>query len=144
VSANLDLVHSLYVAWEEGDYSSTEWAHLEIEFVVADGPDPGTWHGLRGLAEGMASFSRAWQWLRTVPEEFRELDEERVLVLVSYVGRGKASGVRLKEVEARAASIYHVHDRSVKRIVLYFDRNRALADLGLASEGDRSSTSDRT
>jgi hypothetical protein len=37
VSANLDLVRSLCVAWEEGDYSSTEWADPEIEFVVADG-----------------------------------------------------------------------------------------------------------
>jgi ketosteroid isomerase-like protein len=50
MSANLDLVRSMYVAFAEGDYSSTEWADPEIEFVVAYGPDPGSWHGLRGLA----------------------------------------------------------------------------------------------
>jgi hypothetical protein len=37
---------------ERGDYSSAEWAHPEIEFVLADGPDPGSWTGLVGVAEG--------------------------------------------------------------------------------------------
>jgi ketosteroid isomerase-like protein len=134
-SPNLDLVRSLYVAFEEGDDSSTDWADPEIEFVIADGPDPGSWHGLDGLAKGMASFARAWQWLRTEADEFRDLDEERVLVLVRYMGRGKASGVRLREMEARSASVYQVRNGKVTRVVLYFDRDRALADLGLALEG---------
>jgi ketosteroid isomerase-like protein len=131
MSENIDLVRSMYLAFQEGDYSSVVWADPEIEFVVADGPDPGTWHGLDGAAAGMASFASAWQWLRTEAEEFRELDEERVLVLVRYVGRGKASGVRLKEMEPRSASVYQVRNGKVVRLVLYWDRDRALADLGL-------------
>ena len=42
MSEDLDLVRSLYVAFEEGDYSSVEWVDSEIEFVIADGPAPGS------------------------------------------------------------------------------------------------------
>jgi ketosteroid isomerase-like protein len=35
------------------------------------------------------------------------------------------------EVDQRRASLFHVRDGTVIRLALYWDRDRALADLGL-------------
>jgi ketosteroid isomerase-like protein len=133
-SANLELVRSLYAAWERGDFGSTEWAHPEIEFVIADGPTPGRWRGVAGMIEGYSDFLRAWEDFRTEVEEYRELDDERVLALVRYSGRGKTSGLELGQLRDNGAGLFHVHGDKVTRLVLYWDRERAFAELGLPSE----------
>jgi ketosteroid isomerase-like protein len=134
-TANIDLVRSLYPAWERGDFSSVDWAHPQIEYVVPDGPSPGTWTGLGGL-ENWREVLDAWEDFRFHAEEFRELDGERVLVLTRFSGRGRTSGLEIGQMQANGANLFHVSSGKVIRSVFYFDRERALADLGLASEGD--------
>ena len=63
--------------------------------------------------------------------EYRELDGERILVFDSFSGRGKTSGLELGDVQTPGALVFHLHDGKVIRIVSYWDRDRALADLGL-------------
>jgi ketosteroid isomerase-like protein len=134
VSAKLELVRSLYAAWEGGDYSSTEWAHPEIEFVIADGPTPGGWRGVAGMVEGFSDFLRAWEDFRTEVEGYRELDDERVLVLVQYSGRGKTSGLELGQLRDNGAALFHIRGDKVARLVIYWDRERAFGELGPPSE----------
>jgi ketosteroid isomerase-like protein len=133
-SANLELVRSLYAAWERGDWSSAEWADPDIELVFAHGPGAGRWTGLGGLAEGWRAFLDAWEDYRAEAEAFRELDGERVLVLQRYSGRGKVSGLKIEQMGSIGAALFHLRDGKVTRLVLYTDRERALADLGLTSE----------
>ena len=133
MSANLDLVRSIYADWERGDYSRTEWADPEIEFAIADGPDPSQWIGVAGMAEGWRGRLSRWKGHRSVAEEFREIDSARVLVLANISGRGKTSGV---ETHRHGATVFTLRSGKVTRLIGYWDRDRALADLGLAPEGD--------
>ena len=130
-SSNLDLVRSIVAAWERGDFHSTEWADPEIEYVIADGPAPGRWTGLADMEEGARQYLRGWAELRALADAYRELDDERVLVLTRRSGRGKASGLELERLGTRGATIFHVRDGKVTRHVMYYDRDRAFADLGL-------------
>lgn len=135
-SGNLAFVRSIYAAWERDDYGSTEWAHPDVEFVLADGPDPGSWRGRAGMAEGWRAFLSNWGDYRFEVEEYRELDAERILVLICVRGRGRTSGLELGQVGAEGANLLHVRGGKVVRLALYFDRDRALADLGLTREAD--------
>jgi ketosteroid isomerase-like protein len=136
-TANLDLVRSIFAAWERGEYGSVDWAHPEIEFVVADGPAPGSSHGLAGMAEAYRRFLGTWEGFRTEPEEYREIDGERILVYVHDRGRGKTSGMEIGEVMGAqdGAILFVVRDAKVVRLVNYWDRTRALADLGRPAPG---------
>ena len=129
MSENLDLVRSIFAAWECGDFSATEWADLELEYTIADGPQPGTWIGQ--MPKGFRDWTSAWEGYRTEAEEFRELDAERVLVLNRNKGRGKTSGIELSQLQARGAMVFHIRDGKVTHLTAYLERDRALADLGL-------------
>jgi ketosteroid isomerase-like protein len=131
MSENLDLVRSIYAAWERGDLSESDWAHPEIEYVIPDGPAPGAWRGLSGMAEGVRTWLTAWQGFRAEAVEYRELDPERVLVLHRYGGQGKSSGLTLGQMHGEGASLFTVRGGKVVRNVFYLDRNTALADLAL-------------
>jgi len=135
---NVELVRSIHAAWERGDYSSAEWAHSEIEYVHADGPDTGSWRGLTGMAEAFRNFLSAWEEFRVEAEQYRELDAGRVLVLFRFTGRGKTSGLEAGRIRTTGAQLFHVRGGRVTRLVQYWDREHAFADLGLASETDSS------
>jgi hypothetical protein len=80
----------------------------------------------------MHTIFRDFEGVRSEAQEYRELDRERVLVLTRVFGRGKLSGV---PVSARNAEVFEAHQGKVTRIVVYYERDRAFADLGLSSEG---------
>jgi ketosteroid isomerase-like protein len=131
MSENLDLVGSVFAHWERGDWNPTEWADPEIEFVIADGPDPRSLKGLAAMAAGWREFLSAWTGYGVEADELRELDDERILVALHAVGRGKTSGVELGQTSNKGANVFHIRGSKVTRLVIYFDHARALDDLGL-------------
>jgi ketosteroid isomerase-like protein len=129
MSENLDLVRSIYAASERGDFSSADWAHPEIEHVTVEGVDAESVTGRSGLINAVRNWLSDFDDVRLEAEDYRELDGGRVLVLNKASGRGKRSGL---QTDQRAAEVFEIHDDRVTSIVQYADRERALADLGLA------------
>jgi ketosteroid isomerase-like protein len=137
-SANLDLVRSIYADWERGDFATVEWADPEIEITIVGGPEPGRWTGLAGMAEMGHGLFSSWEGFRYAGAECRELDVERVLGFHKFLGRGKTSGLDLGQMRTDGTAVFHIRNGRIAKLVLYWgpDRDRALADLGLAPEGD--------
>ena len=131
MSANLDLVRSIYADWERGDWSSADWADPAIEYVIADGPDRGSSTGLGSMAAAWRRVLSGYEELRAEADEYRCLDDERVLVLFRRGGRGKRSGLEVAQIGSKGAQLFHLRDGRVTTLVWYWDRDHALADLGL-------------
>jgi hypothetical protein len=106
-SANVDLARRILSDWEGVDFSSVEWAHPEIEFVIAEGLEPGSWTGVSAWMELRDDFLGAWENMRVEADDFRELDDERVLVRTNMRGRGRASGLELR-ARRGGAILFHV------------------------------------
>jgi ketosteroid isomerase-like protein len=131
MSENLDLVRSIYADWERGDFGSVEWADSQIEWVMIDGPTPGHRTGSGSAAREFGAFLSAWEDLYIHGDDFRELNGARVLALFHFGGRGKSSGVEVTQVGSEGAHLFYLQDGKVARIDAYWNRDRALADLGL-------------
>jgi ketosteroid isomerase-like protein len=134
VPSNREIVESIYAAWEKGDWSSSEWADPDIRFEMVGGLTEGSWRGRAEMSEAWAALLRAWEDLSAVPDEIRALDDERILVLLRNHGRGKVSGIEVTDISAKSANLFTIRDGKVTELVLYWDRDRAFADLGLEAE----------
>jgi ketosteroid isomerase-like protein len=130
MSQNVELVRSIYANWERGDFTSMEWIDPEFEIVAADGAETGR-TGLAGTVEGIREFLSAWEDFRITAEEYRDLDDGLILVLDRRSGRSKTTGLDLATVRTQGARVFQIREGKVTRLVLYLDRERALADLGL-------------
>jgi len=127
--ANVELVRSIYEAWEHGDFSRTaEWADPEIECASVGGPVTGGFTGIAAIADGWRAMLEILDAAHPEAQDYRDLDEERVLVLGCLRGRDKSSG---QDVEQLRANLFRIRDGKVVRLIFYWDRGRAFADAGI-------------
>jgi pimeloyl-ACP methyl ester carboxylesterase len=110
------------------------WCDRGMEFVIVGGPEPRSYRGRAEIEAGWRDYIGAWEEFSIEAQEYRELDDERVLVPARFHGRGKASGTEV--ARARGCYLFHLRSGKVVRQVFYWDREQAFADLGLAPEPD--------
>src|SRR5438552_13893510 len=137
MSENLELVRTILAEWERGDFRSVDWADPQIEYAIVDEPGSQVGRGVAAMTRTWREFLTAWEDYRVEANEYRELDGERVLVALRARGRGKASGLDIAASGGGrgSANVFYVRGGKVRRLVSYFDRDRALADVGLATQG---------
>jgi len=128
-SANLTLVQSIYADWEQGDFTQTpRWADERIEWARFGGDGAGAWTGHEAIHEAVGELLDSFDDVRALADHYEDVDDERVLVLTRWSGRERGTG---SDVELLRANLFRVRDGRVVRLIFYWDRNRALADLGL-------------
>ena len=127
-SANVELVRSIFADWERGDFRRVDWAAPDIVLVRPESLDGGEMKGLASSSKGWREWLSEWEGFCAKADEFRELDAERVLAFGRMSGRGRMSGVA---ADTEIVNLFHVQNSRVTRLVLYSNRERAFADLGL-------------
>jgi hypothetical protein len=81
----------------------------------------------------MAPIGRgAHEEYRVEASDFRELDGERILVLIHLGWRGKTSGPEFGQLRTSAASLFPAREDNLTKLVSSMDRERAFGDHGLA------------
>ena len=100
---------------------------FELDFSRAVGP---ILHGVLSLEQvrrGLMEFAGTWQSARIEPHEFIEADD-LVVVPYSLHLRGR-DGV---EVVSRPTTVWTVRDGTIRRVVMYQERQDALEAAGLS------------
>jgi ketosteroid isomerase-like protein len=127
-SANVELVRSIYAAWARGDFSSTEWADPEIEYVNPEGAiEPGTRHGIDEFTRAIQRVFEGWETWNVKPERF-ESAANQVAVVLRYAARGRSSGVTVKGSES---ALWTLRNGRVVRYEWFHDPEDALHAVGL-------------
>ena len=125
---NLELVRSIYERWDRGDYSSIEWADPEIEWSAPGGLDPEPTHGIEAMGRAWGDWLGQFEQFESHAIEYIE-NEDQVVVLTRFGGRGKGSGVPLEEMPGAAR--FRIRDGKVVELAIYVDPEWALRDAGI-------------
>ena len=125
---NVEIVRTIVARWAEGDYSSVAWADPDIEFNAVSHVFADT-RGVEALGRWWGDFLAAFERLATVPEEFIDVDDDRVLVLIRFDGRARSSGISADDF--RGGQLFTLRAGRVVRLVTFTDRGKALEAAGL-------------
>ncbi len=128
--ANVEICKRAFVAFERLDVEAgLEFVDPEIVFqsAIVSGADGSTYRGYDGLREWAKESDAAFEELRTVPQEFRDLGDD-VLILGHITAKGRGSGA---PVESPAAFLSTLRDGRVVRVRGFLDWDEALEAAGL-------------
>jgi uncharacterized protein len=122
---NTDLIRPIYEEWGRGSWRRTfDVYHPHMEWGWSD-----EFPGLGGVYDDrrdpnprLRAWLSGWESWHVHADEYIELGDY-VVVLATYHGHGKSSGV---EVSQRGAHVFKLRDGQVMRLEIFADRERAI------------------
>ena len=134
VSENVELVRRGYEAFDREDIDGilplldqqVEWRNPE------DSPIAGVWHGHKGVRDWFALTREVYDEMRFRPDEFKELPDGRILVLLHAGFKAKQSGIEMK---LPFAHLITIRTGLVTHLQMYTDQQRAWEAAGLQAPG---------
>jgi uncharacterized protein len=128
---NVDVLRRAYAAFQrEGVEGIMPFLDEEIEWRnPEDSPIAGVWRGHNGVRDWFAQASEAFGEMSFSPDEFREVSEHRVLVLLRFGLTGTASALQMEVPFAHVVDLRQGRATSLK---MYSDQRDALEAVGLS------------
>jgi ketosteroid isomerase-like protein len=131
MAGNADLIRPIYEEWGRGNWKpSFDVYHPQMEWGWSD-----EFPGLAGVYRDPSDPNRRlhtwlseWEYWRAEPDEFLEIGNH-VVVLATYHGWGKGSGVEIKQ---EGAHVFELRDGKVIRLEIFANRERALESVQAA------------
>lgn len=128
---NVEALEGFYDAFNAGRVEP--WlaqAHPEFVYRTREEFPGGGSYDLEAALERISALRDLFDELRWEPQEFIDADE-RVLVVVRQIARGRASGVMLDEP---VVHVWEALDGKAKELRVYSQREQALEAEGLCEE----------
>jgi ketosteroid isomerase-like protein len=128
--SNVDLIRPIYDEWGRGNWRPNfEIYHPRMEWGWSD-----DFPGLAGVYEDPAdpnprlhAWLSEWEDWRAEADEFLEFGDH--VVLASYRGKGKGSGV---EIHQQGAHVFQLRDGKVVRLEIFANRSKAIESVHAA------------
>ena len=127
MSENLDLVRSIFAAWERGNFASAiEPLAADIRFSAAQPEGQAMASGRVEMARFMRDFLASWDryWIKL--HDLQELAPGRFLAAATQYGRGKDSGA---ETSMPAFIAIAFRGGEIAQLEFFYDHASAVAAL---------------
>ena len=125
----MEIVQRVVAASGRGDWPTAIAAFdPKVELDQSQAVDGGVFHGHEGVGAYFRRWFGTWDELQITPERFIDVDDNRVLVLLKFTGRGKGSGAR---VSMRTADLFTLGHGKIVKMTGYLDQSDALGAGGL-------------
>jgi ketosteroid isomerase-like protein len=132
---NMALMAWLIDAFNSRDIEGfTSRCHPDLEWVPAlitraEGGPESTYRGIEGFRRWIAETDEVMAEFQVQPEVYRDVGDDRVLLLGTIVGKGRQSGA---DVHAELGQVFTFRDGQLVSYRGYLDRAEALEAVGLS------------